>query len=73
MLFNFIEFPTIDVLINNAGVMKPRPPKTTKTTDDGFEKQFGVNHLGKCLVLFIKYLLDRALVVSLCIELNLLH
>ncbi|MCK0175669.1 MULTISPECIES: SDR family NAD(P)-dependent oxidoreductase [Mycobacteriaceae] len=36
------EYPRIDLLINNAGVMMT--PKAT--TKDGFELQFGTNHLG---------------------------
>lgn len=36
------DYPRIDLLINNAGVMWT--PK--ETTDDGFELQFGTNHLG---------------------------
>lgn len=36
------EHPKIDLLVNNAGLMYP-PRETTK---DGFELQFGINHLG---------------------------
>ncbi|WP_422742444.1 SDR family NAD(P)-dependent oxidoreductase [Mycobacterium sp. WMMD1722] len=36
------EYPRIDLLINNAGVMMTEKG----TTKDGFELQFGTNHLG---------------------------
>ena len=35
--------PRIHLLVNNAGVMMP---KVRSVTRDGFERQFGVNHLG---------------------------
>ena len=49
------EFPRIDLLINNGGVMYP--PK--QVTADGFELQFGTNHLGH--LAFTGLLLDSLL------------
>jgi NAD(P)-dependent dehydrogenase (short-subunit alcohol dehydrogenase family) len=52
------QYDTIDLLINNAGVMWT--PKST--TKDGFELQFGTNHLGHFA--FTGLLLDRLLPVE---------
>jgi NAD(P)-dependent dehydrogenase (short-subunit alcohol dehydrogenase family) len=49
------RYPEIDLLINNAGVMACPFARTT----DGFEMQFGTNHLGHFL--FTTLLLDNLL------------
>ncbi|MCP2174906.1 oxidoreductase [Williamsia maris] len=53
---------TVDVLINNAGVMAV--PK--KRTADGFEMQFGTNHLGHFALtgLLLPKITDRVVTVS---------
>ncbi|MFF4401834.1 oxidoreductase [Streptomyces sp. NPDC001480] len=53
---------TIDVLINNAGVMM-LPEQRTK---DGFEMQFGTNHLGHFALtnLLLPHVRDRVVTVS---------
>jgi len=52
------DYDHFDLLVNNAGVMYP--PKST--TKDGFELQFGTNHLGHFA--FTGLLLDRLLPVA---------
>jgi len=47
----------LDALVNNAGIMQP--PQTT--TEDGFELQFGTNHLGHFLLAGLLYdLVEKA-------------
>ena len=47
--FVFLEYKKLDVLINNAGVYGlPR-----KTTVDGIEMHFGVNHIGHFLLTYL--------------------
>jgi len=47
---SFSEERALHILINNAGIMMCPHSKTA----DGFEMQFGVNHLGKVYLLFIQ-------------------
>lgn len=50
------EYPRLDLLINNAGVMIPPYSKT----EDGFELQFGTNHLGHfALTLHLLALIEK--------------
>jgi len=56
------EAPVLDTLINNAGVVG----MPQSSTIDGFETQFGVNHLGPFVltVLLLPRLRDRVVTVS---------
>ena len=44
----FTEEKKLDILINNAGIVSP---EANTKTEDGFEPTFGVNHLGKVVIL----------------------
>jgi NAD(P)-dependent dehydrogenase (short-subunit alcohol dehydrogenase family) len=53
---SWTDVPQIDVLVNNAGLMAV----DHKQTVDGFESQFGVNHLGHFL--FTNLIINKILV-----------
>lgn len=61
------EGVALDLLVNNAGLMAP---PTRQTTADGFERQFGVNHLGhfaltgRLLPLLVKAAAPRVVTMS---------
>ncbi len=59
-------YDRVDILINNAGVMMPKERQMTK---DGFELQFGTNHLGHfaltALLLPLLMKSEQARVISL--------
>lgn len=50
--------PSIDVLVNNAGIMAC----DYAVTVDGFEKQFGVNHLSPFL--FTNLIMDKSMTLK---------
>ncbi|MCK9879010.1 oxidoreductase [Frankia sp. AgPm24] len=50
-----VEHPALDLLVNNAGVMRP----VESTTEDGFDRTLGVNYLGHFALTGL--LLDRLL------------
>lgn len=52
------DVPYIDVLMNNAGIMACEYAKTK----DGFERQFGVSHVGPFL--FTNLIIDKVLAAS---------
>ncbi|KAF3915611.1 hypothetical protein ABW21_db0207998 [Orbilia brochopaga] len=57
-LASWEDVPSIDVLVNNAGIMAQPYSKTV----DGFESQFGINHLGHFV--FTKRLMPKILAAA---------